>query len=52
MQAYCLKCRAHREIQDPREVILKNGRKSVRGTCSVCGGNVSRIASLKSEAVA
>ena len=43
MQAYCLKCRAHREIQDPQSVTLKNGRPATRGKCSVCGGTVFRI---------
>jgi hypothetical protein len=43
MQAYCLKCRAHRDINDPQEVSLKNGRTATRGKCSVCGSTVFRI---------
>ena len=26
MEAYCFKCRAKREIKDPQQVTLKNGR--------------------------
>jgi RNase P subunit RPR2 len=43
MQAYCFKCRAKREIKNPQNVTLKNGRPAVRGTCSVCGTKVFRI---------
>ncbi len=43
MQAYCLKCRDHREIQDAQQVTLKNGRPATRGTCSVCKSTVFRI---------
>lgn len=43
MQAYCFKCRAKREIKDPQQVTLKNGKLAVRGVCSVCGTKVFRI---------
>ena len=43
MQAYCLKCRAHRDIQNAEEVQLKNGRPATKGKCSVCGATVFRI---------
>ena len=43
MEAYCFKCRAKREIQNPENVTLKNGRPAVRGTCPVCGTTVFRI---------
>ena len=43
MQAYCLKCRDHREIKDAEQVTLKNGRPATRGKCSVCGATVFRI---------
>ena len=41
--AYCVKCRTKREIKDPQEVTLKNGRPAVKGTCPECGTNVFRI---------
>jgi len=37
MQAYCMKCRAKREIKNPQNVVMRNGRKAVRGICPVCG---------------
>ncbi len=42
-QAYCVKCRASREIRNPAEVTLKNGRPATQGTCTVCGIKVSRL---------
>jgi len=35
MQAYCMKCRAKREIKNPQNVVMRNGRKAVRGICPV-----------------
>ena len=41
--AYCMKCKEKREIKDPKEVKLKNGRPEIKGTCSKCGTKVFRI---------
>jgi hypothetical protein len=43
MQAYCLKCRDHRDINEAQQVTLKNGRPATRGKCAVCGATVFRI---------
>ncbi len=43
MEAYCLKCRASREISSPEQVTLKNGRPATRGKCSKCEATVFRI---------
>ena len=43
MQAYCLKCRAKREIKDARPITMKNGKPATQGTCPVCGTKVFRI---------
>ena len=43
MDAYCLKCREKREIENPEEVILKNGRPATRGDCPACGTKIYRI---------
>lgn len=40
MEAYCVKCKTKRSISDPQNVVLKNGRPAVKGTCSVCGSKV------------
>ncbi len=37
MQGYCMKCREKREMQDPQQVTLKNGREAQQGSCAVCG---------------
>lgn len=41
--AYCVKCKKNVEIKNPREVILKNNARAVRGVCSVCGAKVFRL---------
>jgi len=43
MQGYCVKCRAKREMKDAKEVVMKNGRKAVKGVCSVCGTGMYKI---------
>jgi len=44
--AYCMKCREKREIKDPKQVKLKNGRPAVKGSCPKCGTNVFRIGKM------
>lgn len=36
-EAYCMKCRARREMRDPREVTTQSGRRALTGTCPECG---------------
>ena len=43
VKAYCVKCRAKRDIKDPEKVILKNKKPATRGTCPVCGTKVFKI---------
>ncbi len=43
MEAYCVKCKAKKEIKDPVNVTLKNGRKAVKGKCPDCGTSMFRI---------
>ncbi len=43
MQAYCLKCRTHREMQNPQQVTMKNGKPATRGKCPTCGTQMYRI---------
>ena len=38
-----MKCKAKREIKNPQNVILKNGKKAIKGTCPVCGTKMFRI---------
>jgi predicted GH43/DUF377 family glycosyl hydrolase len=41
--AYCVKCRAKREMKNPTAVTLKNGRPAIQGTCPRCGTKMFRI---------
>jgi RNase P subunit RPR2 len=41
--AYCVKCRAKREIKGQQNVTMKNGKKALTGTCPVCGTKMFRI---------
>ena len=43
MEAYCFKCRSKREIFNPQQVTLKNGRPATHGVCPTCGTKVFRI---------
>jgi len=43
MQAYCLKCRTQREMQNPQQVTMKNGKPATKGTCPVCSTQMYRI---------
>lgn len=51
-EAYCVKCKEKREIKDPQEVTMKNGRPAVKGTCPVCGTGLYRMLSNKDKASA
>lgn len=43
MQAYCVKCKGKKEMQEAEEVTLKNGRKALKGKCPDCGTSLFRI---------
>lgn len=43
MEAYCVKCKSKREVQNPEAVTMKNGRPATRGTCGECSGKIFRI---------
>ncbi len=43
MEAYCLKCRQKREMQDEKAVSMKNGKPAVQGKCPVCGTTMFKI---------
>jgi hypothetical protein len=47
MQAYCLKCRTQREMSDPQQIQMKNGKPATQGKCPVCGTKMYRIGSSK-----
>jgi len=41
--AYCVKCRAQREVRNPQAMIMKNRKEAVTGVCPVCGTRLFRI---------
>jgi hypothetical protein len=47
MLGYCLKCREKREMKDPQQVTLKNGRAATQGICPVCGTKITVIGGKK-----
>ncbi len=34
--AYCVKCKAKRDMKDEKRVEMKNGRNAMKGKCPVC----------------
>lgn len=46
VQGYCMKCKAKREMLNPKKVI-KGGRHFMMGTCSKCGTKMAKIVSSK-----
>jgi RNase P subunit RPR2 len=43
MEAYCVKCKAKKLINNPEAVTMKNGKPATTGTCSDCGTKVFKI---------
>jgi Zn finger protein HypA/HybF involved in hydrogenase expression len=47
-EGYCVKCKAKKEIVDAVEVVMKNGRKAIKGKCPTCGTVMVKILGGKS----
>ena len=47
IDAYCVKCKSKREMQDGEKVTMKNGRPAMKGKCPECGTGLYRILSTK-----
>ena len=43
MQAYCMRCRAKREMKDAKSITMKNEKPATQGVCPVCGTKMFRI---------
>lgn len=39
----CMKCKAQVEIKNPKDEVMKNGMKAIKGECPKCGTKVFRI---------
>ena len=46
-EAYCVKCKAKRNMKDAQIVTKENGRRQAKGACPVCGTKMNLF--LKSE---
>lgn len=47
MEAYCVKCKAKKEMVDAQEVEMKNGRRAMKGKCPDCGTSMFKILGKK-----
>ena len=47
VEAYCVKCKAKREMKNAAAVTLKNGKPAMKGKCPVCGTTIMRIGAAK-----
>lgn len=43
MESYCLSCKTKTEMVNPVETVTKNGRSALKGSCSNCSKNVSKM---------
>lgn len=42
-----MKCKSKKEMKDPKETTMKNGRKANQGSCPVCGTKMFKIGGSK-----
>ena len=43
VEAYCVKCKAKKEMQNATAVTMKNGKPAMKGVCPSCGTGMYRI---------
>jgi hypothetical protein len=47
MEAYCVKCKAKKEMKDAQAVTMKNGRPAAKGTCPDCNTTMFKIGKME-----
>ena len=47
IEAYCVKCKAKKEMKDPVESLTKNGNPLPKGKFPDCGTTICRIGAAK-----
>jgi hypothetical protein len=47
IEAYCVKCKEKRTVEEQGRAEMKNGALRAYGQCPTCGTNVSRMMSKK-----
>jgi RNase P subunit RPR2 len=43
MEAYCVKCKAKKEMLEAVQVTMKNGKPATQGKCPTCGTKMFKI---------
>ena len=43
VEAYCVKCKAKKEMQNATDVVFKNGKSATKGKCPECGTTMNLI---------
>jgi len=43
MEAYCVKCKAKKEMKEAKAVTMKNGKPATQGLCPTCGTKMFKI---------
>lgn len=43
VDAYCMKCKTTRSMQNAEEVTMENGRRAAKGTCEVCSTKMTKF---------
>jgi hypothetical protein len=42
-EAYCVKCKAKREMKNENKITMKNGKPATEGVCPVCSTKMFKI---------
>ncbi len=50
MEAYCVKCKTKREIQNPQPLFNARGAAYTKGVCAVCGAGMMRLGATEAHA--
>jgi DNA topoisomerase-1 len=50
IEAYCVKCKTKRQMNDPQPVFTERGQPATRGTCPVCGTTLFRMGGTPAHA--
>jgi len=44
---YCVKCKEKRDMNEAKEIKMKNGKPAVQGVCPNCGTKMFKIGAAK-----
>jgi hypothetical protein len=47
MEAYCVKCKAKKEMKNPTATTMKNKKPATTGICPTCGTKMFKIGASK-----